>query len=47
MDTTNSLKNLVVHLHEKEVGKVSPEPKIISTDKKMDIKDLMMRRQRI
>ena len=34
MDTTNSLKNLVFHLHEKEVGKVSPEPKIISTDKK-------------
>ena len=47
MDTTNSLKNLVFYLHENEVGKVTPEPKIISTEKKMDIKDLMMRRQRI
>jgi len=34
MDTTNSLKNLVFYLHEKEVGKVSSEPKIISTEKK-------------
>ena len=34
MDTTNSLKNLVFYLHENEVGKVTPEPKIISAEKK-------------
>ena len=33
MDSTNSLKNLIIHLYEKEGKKVSSELKIISTDK--------------